>query len=326
MCSVVFDEMSLEPGLTYDKNKDTINGLVELNKKKNDFADHALVFMLRGAVHKWQQPVAFYFCEGATKGAELKNILKDIISAVTGCGLNPIALICDQGSAFQSTLNSLKKDTERDQILRNQVPDGTITMSGVNLQIIYDPPHLIKGLRNNFLNKNIIIEDKVSKWQDIVDVYKADCTHTEARLLHKLNDQHVIPEKIKKMKDDSADQIFNLHLLFDERDNQNVEPGHPRTVSYGTIVEQARRERLNVHSRAYTAGWTGRLSGRPRVTMFARRRREIEQNPLCQTEMSWKVASSKSCRAVARSVRVAAAAESRAPERKGYEIARNMSS
>lgn len=40
--------------------------------------------------------------------------------------------------------------------------------------------------------------------------------------------------------------------------------------------------------------WTGRLSGRPRVTMFARRRREIEQNPLCQTGMSWKVASSKS--------------------------------
>lgn len=73
-------------------------------------------------------------------------------------------------------------------------------MSGLELVVIYDPPHLIKGLRNNFLNKNIIMEGKMSTWQDIIDVYKADCSHAEARLLHKLNDQHVIPEKIKKMK------------------------------------------------------------------------------------------------------------------------------
>lgn len=70
----------------------------------------------------------------------------------------------------------------------------------MNLHIIYDPPHLIKGLRNNFLNKDIIENGKISKWRDIVDVYETDCNHTEARLLHKLNDQHVIPEKIKKMK------------------------------------------------------------------------------------------------------------------------------
>lgn len=78
--------------------------------------------------------------------------------------------------------------------------DGTVTISGVNLSIVYDPSHLIKGLRNNFLTKNITFNGKISKWQDIVDVYETDCHHTEARLLHKLSDQHVIPEKIKKMK------------------------------------------------------------------------------------------------------------------------------
>lgn len=117
---MLFDEMSLESALTFDKNRDTINGLVELKEKKNDYADHALVFMLRGAVFKWQQPIVYYFSQGATKSAELKVILKDVVSAVVGCGLQPIALICDQGAALQSALKSLKEDTVREQILSNQ--------------------------------------------------------------------------------------------------------------------------------------------------------------------------------------------------------------
>lgn len=68
------------------------------------------------------------------------------------------------------------------------------------MSVVYDPPHLIKGLRNNFLTKNIKLDNKIATWSDIVDVYKTDCLHTESRLLHKLNDELVIPEKIKKMK------------------------------------------------------------------------------------------------------------------------------
>lgn len=78
--------------------------------------------------------------------------------------------------------------------------DGVIRIGGHSLSIIYDPPHLIKGLRNNFLSKDIKYENKISKWSDIVDVYKTDCNHAQSRLLHKLNDEHVLPEKIKKMK------------------------------------------------------------------------------------------------------------------------------
>lgn len=103
--------------MTYDKHKDLITGFVDLNEKTNDFADHALVFMLRGVVKKWQQPMAFYFCKGATSGLDLKKIIKDIIAAVGKTGLIPIALVSDQGTAFQSALKSLQEDTRRDQII-----------------------------------------------------------------------------------------------------------------------------------------------------------------------------------------------------------------
>lgn len=46
----------------------------------------------------------------------------------------------------------------------------------------------------------MLFEGKRVTWNDIVDVYNADCKHGESRILHKLTDQHVIPEKIKKMK------------------------------------------------------------------------------------------------------------------------------
>lgn len=78
--------------------------------------------------------------------------------------------------------------------------EDTIIIEGTQLNVIYDPSHLIKAIRNNFLTKNIKYDGKISKWQDIVDVYKTDNNHTHSKLLHKLNDEHVIPEKVKNMK------------------------------------------------------------------------------------------------------------------------------
>lgn len=112
----MFDEMALEPSLTFDQKQDKIDGFVHLIEKTSQFADHALVFMLRGAVYKWQQPVAFYFCEGQTKMLDLKTIIKSITAAVTEAGLLPIALVSDQGSSFQSALNSLLFDTKESQL------------------------------------------------------------------------------------------------------------------------------------------------------------------------------------------------------------------
>lgn len=80
------------------------------------------------------------------------------------------------------------------------ISDDVIAINGHTLSVIYDPPHLLKGLRNNFLVKNIKFNGTLAKWSDLVEIYKADCNHGQMRLMHKLNDEHIIPEKIKKMK------------------------------------------------------------------------------------------------------------------------------
>lgn len=124
-CSVIFDEMALEPGLTYT-HKDEIVGFVDLSERCNQFADHALVFMVKGAICKWQQTIAFYFCHGATPSTEMKKIIKAIVSAVGNTGLIPVALIADQGAAFQSAIKSLQDETRREQILAEDNTGNTM--------------------------------------------------------------------------------------------------------------------------------------------------------------------------------------------------------
>lgn len=112
--------MALEPGLTYDKNGDIIHGFVDLNGKTDDFADHALAFMLRGAIYKWQQPIVFYFCKGTTSSLQLRTILKTVVTACIDAGVLPLALVSDQGSSFQSAIKSLLEETRRDQLLADE--------------------------------------------------------------------------------------------------------------------------------------------------------------------------------------------------------------
>lgn len=200
--------MALQAGLNYTY-KDDICGFVELPERQNQFADHVLVFMIKGIVQKWQQPIAYYFCEGATSSLKLKQILRDVVTAVGETGLKPLALVSDQGASFQAALRRFQEDTRRSQILTKKTTDDTICIGSFNLSIIYDPPHLIKGLRNNFVVKNISHNNKIAKWTDIVDVYLTDCQHAETRLQHKLNDEHVLPEKIKKMKVKNCVRVFS---------------------------------------------------------------------------------------------------------------------
>ncbi|KAJ0169483.1 hypothetical protein K1T71_015070 [Dendrolimus kikuchii] len=156
--------------------------------------------MIRGAVYRWQQPICFYFCQGSTIAIYLKAIIEKVTLELIRAGLFPVAFISDQGASFRSTLRQMQENTRRQQLISGCKTDDTIKIQAHNINVIFDPPHLMKGLRNNFLTKDIILDGKISKWRDIIDVYLTDCKQTEIRLLHKLNDEHVIPEKNKKMK------------------------------------------------------------------------------------------------------------------------------
>lgn len=75
----MFDEMCLSSGLTYNTVTDEIDCFVNTGQcKSQNLADHASVFMVRGIKKKFKQPIAYSFCQGATKQDELVRQLKEL--------------------------------------------------------------------------------------------------------------------------------------------------------------------------------------------------------------------------------------------------------
>jgi len=76
---------------------------------------------------------------------------------------------------------------------------------------IFDVPHLIKCIRNNLITKDLIFcidgVEKRAKWSHILELYNEDC-----QMLPRLSDNHVIPEKILKMKVKCAAQVFSQRV------------------------------------------------------------------------------------------------------------------
>lgn len=121
-----------------------------------------------------------------------------------------MATISDQGTANVSAIKILNEET-RSYCIKNELPydDQFYEIELVNnerlkLVHIYDVPHLIKCIRNNFITKNLVFtinnDVKCAKWSHLVDIYNEDNAIPDCKMLPRLTDQHIIPDKILKMK------------------------------------------------------------------------------------------------------------------------------
>ncbi|KAK9692944.1 Transposase protein [Popillia japonica] len=62
MCVVMFDEIILKKELQYNKYQDVVEGYQDLANfgKQVKLANTALVFLVRGLLHNWKIPLAYY--------------------------------------------------------------------------------------------------------------------------------------------------------------------------------------------------------------------------------------------------------------------------
>lgn len=217
-CCILFDEMSIQPGLHYNKYKDVLEGFVTYGEEKYcRLADHALVFMIQGIFRKWKQPLAFMFSEGSVSSAQLAVLIKKIVRKLLYCGLNPIACVCDQGSSNRAAINSLIAESKANYAAKN-IDHNIFGFEVDNHEVVplFDYPHLIKCIRNNLLTKYLLYtykgRESTASWQHIVTIYKWDTPTKYFSHFTKLTDAHVLPEKINKMKVKCCTQVFSQSL------------------------------------------------------------------------------------------------------------------
>ncbi|XP_052737630.1 uncharacterized protein LOC112053250 isoform X1 [Bicyclus anynana] len=218
LCSLIFDEVALSPGLYYNTSCKEIIGFEDFGyKKTKKIADHALVIMIKSIKGKFKQPISFTFCQSATKKDDLKILIKESIRAISSTGLKIICTVCDQSTTNMSTIKSLHEDTVQEYVKKGEeFKSDSFEVDGIKIFPLFDPPHLLKGIRNNLLLKNLrFIENgivKVGKWEHLLMFMEKDDEEDELRLVNKLTDSHVIKEKIPKMKVKYAAQVFSQRL------------------------------------------------------------------------------------------------------------------
>lgn len=78
-----------------------------------------------------------------------------------------------------------------------EVQNGTGVLKLVHL---YDPPRLLKGIRNNLLIKNLIFNvnstQKEAFWKNIIELYELNSSISVVKMLPRLTSEHFIPKKI----------------------------------------------------------------------------------------------------------------------------------
>ena len=84
---ILFDEMAIAPGCSYDRKLDSFTGHVTLPRHEGT-ATKALVFLLVGVTSRFKQVVAYHFAANSTQGAVYDTILTELITLLEGINFN----------------------------------------------------------------------------------------------------------------------------------------------------------------------------------------------------------------------------------------------
>ncbi len=196
---ISFDEISLKTNLSYQSNTDELIGLEDYGDgtKTNCLATSAIVFIARGLVENWKQPLAFYLVNESCSSFKVKEKLIEMIDIVESIGLRVEAVISDIGSNFHF-VREMGITPENPWFFHKER----------KYVYLLDTPHIIKAIRNNLIKYDYHFDGKVASWKDIEAVYKIDSKNS-FRCCPKLTNRHLYPNNFQKMKVKLATQVLS---------------------------------------------------------------------------------------------------------------------
>lgn len=199
-CVIMLDEVSIMRAVEYNKFLDYIEGFEDLGPlgRNDKIGTHALVIMVRGLFKNWKFPLSFFFTGSGVKGNDLVIIVKQAINHITEVGLIPTCIVCDQGTQNRRTFTLLGGTQEKPYIIVNEN----------KIYLLYDMPHLVKSIRNNLLNGDFQIGEKVISLSNVHKAYAID-TKNSARAMCKITPAHLAPNPFQKMTCKLAIQLLS---------------------------------------------------------------------------------------------------------------------
>ncbi|XP_077279072.1 uncharacterized protein LOC143906696 [Temnothorax americanus] len=224
---LAWDEMAIQPAVKYEIKSDKIVGFEDWGMRRTRrFADHAIAFYIRCLASGNKMPIGYGFCNSATTSIQLSRCIKEWLQHLQKCGFKTVATVCDQGGPNIAAINTLIAETRAQHLKHNKtLPiENTFYVGHDCIVPLYDYVHLQKGVRNNLLTKDLLLnkdaeyserEGQCASWDDITTAYAIDqkCFQ-HRRKMKKLTDSHIRPNLIPKMKVKFAVQVLS-HTVAD---------------------------------------------------------------------------------------------------------------
>ena len=167
-----------------------------------NLANQALVFLVRGIASKWKQPLGYFLANGATAGDKQKVFLMDCLQKLKDVGLIVKGVICDQGSNNRKMYSLLGVTEDKPYVVLNNDDQHQ------KIYCMYDPPHLLKSVRNNLKKHGFVTDGHEVKWQYIASFFQYD-SKLPLRMAPKLTSKHIELPPFSAMRVPLAAQVLS---------------------------------------------------------------------------------------------------------------------
>lgn len=200
LCAIITDEMSLKEALHYDEAADRVEGFEDFGRGQRTpyVANYASAFMVRGLFTKWKQLFGYCFTSGPIPHTRLHSMLVDGIRELRKAGMECLVFICDQGAGNRAMLTRLGVTKEQ----------PFFSVDGIRVFCLWDPPHLIKNIRNNWRHRGFTLDGDEITWGILEDLYTYD-SRQEIRLCCRLTKKHVHLPPFASMRVRFATQVLS---------------------------------------------------------------------------------------------------------------------
>ena len=146
----------------------------------------------------------FFTVNEACNSEKLKDIVDEALLQLEVIGLTVVALVSDQGSNFLKFYETMRVTEDKPYL----------EMHGKQYFNIFDPPHLLKSIRNNLMKYQFLSDGKTATWSDSRAFFKKEQT-LAIRTAPKLTHRHISPPPFGKMKVKLVTQfqLASIHIL-----------------------------------------------------------------------------------------------------------------
>lgn len=186
VCIILADEMKIKQVYEYNKKTDTIFGP----------ANYVQVVMARELFHNWKQPIFFKY------DYQLKsNMLCFLIKKLEEIDFNVVAVVSDMAPGNRKMWKLLEVSEEKPYF---ENPHD----KSKKIYVFSDTPHLIKLIRNHFLDSGFKVDDKNITTGPTVELLD-NMSKSDLKIAPKIRNIHLYVAGPGRQKVKLATQLFS---------------------------------------------------------------------------------------------------------------------